>query len=108
MNGLETKLLTLALDRGAYPAEAESAAIMLIRKLRARNASIDEFAKPSYPAVIRSVSSNNDIMPFGKYRGKPLAEIPVDYLLWVLANCQNITPKLRRAIIGYFNDENAP
>lgn len=37
-------------------------------------------------------------MPFGKYRGKPLADLPDDYLAWVLDTCQDISPTLRRAI----------
>lgn len=37
-------------------------------------------------------------MPFGKHRGKDLADIPDDYLVWVLDNCETISPTLRRAI----------
>jgi hypothetical protein len=37
-------------------------------------------------------------MPFGKHRGKALEDVPLDYLEWVLAECGNITPILRRAI----------
>ena len=38
------------------------------------------------------------IMPFGKHRGKPIQNVPGDYLRWVLKNCSNATPQLRRAI----------
>ena len=38
------------------------------------------------------------IMPFGKHRGKPICNIPADYLRWVLKSCDNATPQLRRAI----------
>ena len=38
------------------------------------------------------------IMPFGRHRGKPLEEIPADYLEWILDNCTNLTPRLRSAI----------
>jgi hypothetical protein len=37
-------------------------------------------------------------MPFGKHRGEDLDDVPDDYLCWVLDNCTNITPTLRRAI----------
>jgi hypothetical protein len=37
-------------------------------------------------------------MPFGKYRGTPVDEVPESYLLWVLDNCERIGPTLRRAI----------
>lgn len=34
------------------------------------------------------------IMTFGKYRGKPLRDIPLDYLQWVLGNCTRCSPAL--------------
>jgi hypothetical protein len=37
-------------------------------------------------------------MPFGKYKGGDLEDIPDDYLLWVLDNCELRSPTLRRAI----------
>ncbi len=37
-------------------------------------------------------------MPFGKYKDKPINEIDPHYLEWVLANCQQISPDLKRAI----------
>ena len=105
MNKLEIKLLTLALDKGAYAAEAESAAVMLIRKLRARNATVDEFKDQQYPAAISSSAETYGYvrMPFGKYKGLPLADIPTDYLVWVLENCDNVTFNLRTAIINQVN-----
>lgn len=27
-------------------------------------------------------------MPFGKYRGKQMADVPADYLLWLYDNCK--------------------
>jgi hypothetical protein len=37
-------------------------------------------------------------MPFGKHKGKPLKDVPDDYLLWVFDNCKRISPTLLRAI----------
>ena len=37
-------------------------------------------------------------MPFGKHKNKPINEIDPSYLEWVLANCQQISPELKRAI----------
>jgi hypothetical protein len=37
-------------------------------------------------------------MPWGKYRGKPLAEIPESYLRWVLEEASASGPTLREAI----------
>jgi hypothetical protein len=33
-------------------------------------------------------------MPFGKYKGEALADIPGDYLQWVLENCTNMKREL--------------
>ena len=37
-------------------------------------------------------------MPFGKHRGEPLGDIPLDYLDWVLENCELRSERLREAI----------
>jgi len=37
-------------------------------------------------------------MPFGKYRNVPLEEVPDGYLLWLLDNCQQLSPTLREAM----------
>ena len=37
-------------------------------------------------------------MPFGKYKDKPINEIDPHYLDWVLANCLQISPDLKRTI----------
>jgi len=48
------------------------------------------------------------IMPFGRHRGKPLENIPEDYLCWVLHECENIQPRLRRAIEQVLNPATTP
>jgi hypothetical protein len=37
-------------------------------------------------------------MPFGKYKNTPIEKIDPSYLEWVLANCQQISADLKRAI----------
>jgi uncharacterized protein (DUF3820 family) len=37
-------------------------------------------------------------MPFGKHKNKPIDKIDPSYLEWVLANCQQISPDLKRGI----------
>jgi len=37
-------------------------------------------------------------LPFGKYKGKRLARVPVDYLRWCLGAFRNLDDALRRAI----------
>jgi hypothetical protein len=39
-------------------------------------------------------------MPFGKFAGKSVADIPSAYLAWVLDECTNVDLALRRAIIA--------
>lgn len=36
---------------------------------------------------------DNDLMPFGKHKGKKLMDVPDDYLIWLY---QNITDKEHR------------
>ena len=100
LNETEIKLLRLALDSGAQPGEIANAALLLIRKLRKRQASVDDF-KQHYPevTVYQSAPTYGYVtMPFGKYKGLPLSDIPESYLVWVLKSCSNITPTLRSAI----------
>lgn len=38
-------------------------------------------------------------MPWGKYRGKLLTDIPTSYLLWVVREASYAKPKLKKAIV---------
>jgi hypothetical protein len=40
----------------------------------------------------------DDVMTFGKYKGRRVQDIPSSYLEWVLRECQSLEPWLRRAI----------
>jgi hypothetical protein len=105
-NGLteiEMKLLTLALDGGAYEGESDNAAIMFVRKLRARNVKADElFGEAGHKSASKAVVNyGNTKMTFGKYRNEMIKDIPINYLIWVLDNCMNISPKLKLAIQSF-------
>ena len=106
LNDIEEKLLRLALDKGAYSGEAENAAIMFVRKLRERGAKIDEFTQSgTSQTYTRQLSRYHYFtMPFGKHKGTLLKDIPVDYLEWVLENCQNLSYILRKAIENVLDD----
>ncbi len=41
-------------------------------------------------------------MPFGKYKGLPVSEIPNDYLNWLWGNCK-LQPDLKRAVCHALN-----
>lgn len=42
--------------------------------------------------------SENATMPFGKHKGKPLTDVPSDYLLWVYENKDDLYGNLKTYI----------
>ena len=42
--------------------------------------------------------SSGMIMPFGKHKGKPLEDIPLDYIEWSLENLDDLRPSLREEL----------
>lgn len=96
LTSVEMKLLRLALDKGAYDGEAENAAVMLIRKLRSRNAAADDLFSESGERPLTKYGDT--VMTFGKYRDRKIKDIPTHYLIWVVNNLNNIDSRLRHAI----------
>lgn len=41
------------------------------------------------------------VMPFGKWKGRPLVDVPAKYLVWVLENVEALYPETRAAIEAY-------
>ena len=39
-------------------------------------------------------------MPFGKYKGTPLADLPNDYVYWLLNKTENLDPDLRESLLA--------
>jgi hypothetical protein len=89
----EVKLLKLALDPGASSSEAEVASVKLIRSLRSRGVQ----ATSMLPVLSASSGLGDVVIDFGKYRGRPLGQVPFDYLHWALSNVTN-RPELVRQI----------
>ena len=103
LSPMEMKLLRLALDKGAYEGESDTAAIMFIRKLRERNVTADELfgnaqRDNQQTWVTKHNNGGNKKMTFGKYRNETIKNVPTDYLIWVLYNCANIDAELKLAI----------
>ncbi len=46
------------------------------------------------------------IMPFGKYKGYLISEIPADYLRWCLQSLQRLSPYFRQDIENELNRRN--
>lgn len=38
-------------------------------------------------------------MPWGKFRGQDLAQIPLDYIVWALEHAASVEPRLRTALV---------
>lgn len=99
MTEVEMKLFRLALDKAATDEEAATAAAKLIALMRKRGADSydpnerDRFRIPEAARQARHDKTvkaehwpGSIVMPFGKHVGRPLAQIPPDYLRWCLEN----------------------
>ena len=91
----EIKLLTLALDGAATDFEAASAAAKLIKLLRKRKATVTEFSSIAHENSAEIALYT--VLDFGKYRGYPLADVPENYLKWILRNC-DLSHNLRKDV----------
>ena len=102
LSDVEMKLLRLALDKGAYEGESDTAAVMFVRKLRERGVRADElFGNASSTAV---TEYGNVKMTFGKYKNEMLKDIPISYLVWAFNNCVNMNAALRTAISKFLEE----
>jgi len=43
---------------------------------------------------------DNFPFPFGKHYGKPIGNMPADYLIWALENVKSLQPNIREYIKG--------
>jgi len=100
LTDIELKLLRLALDKGAYEGEADNAVVMFVRKLRERNIKADDLFGQT-PAISKC---GNEKMTFGKYRDEMIRNVPVDYLIWAVNNCANMSTKLKQAIRKFLTE----
>lgn len=117
----EKKVIMLAMDRSAQIGEVANAAVKLIELLRKRYFSGHELLKDLESIqrteikyidrikVVERIMWRDRVqfkqrpfaeykLMFGKHKGKKLEEIPVDYLLWVLDNFDDLNTHQREAI----------
>jgi hypothetical protein len=95
----EEKLLRLALDPAARGGEITSSAAKLINSLRRRGISAQKTISGSELAEKTALEKAAAVeLTFGRYKGKPIAEVPRDYLQWALANVANLSHAQRSAI----------
>ena len=112
---IEKKILILSMDSAATNGEAGTAAMKLMELFRKRYPSGYELIKDleqihvetriQYRYESRPDPYSTFIMPFGKYRGKKLKDVPVDYLVWILDNFDGLRDTTRTIIECFLDNE---
>jgi Putative quorum-sensing-regulated virulence factor len=103
------KLILLLMDNGASGGERDTATRKLIECLRTSYpdgyALLEEWGdgkKTSVPPPKPSSVYGSFTMPFGQYKGLPIRDIPVDYLLYIL-DWPDLWPTTRKGIQRYLD-----
>lgn len=100
------KCLALALNESAPDGEWNSAAIKFIAILRKNKIeAFGFFDSPPKEPGREATTQCADIMPFGKFKGSLVSDLPDWYLDWCLEQ-EFIKDKLRRAINREFFNRN--
>jgi uncharacterized protein (DUF3820 family) len=97
----ERKLVILGLNSAAFPGEVDNCAIALFRSWRARGIDAERVIMGMVQATRTArdlAAARGYIVPFGKFKGKSVAEIPSWYLHWLLYGCDTASPNLKRAV----------
>lgn len=60
-----------------------------------------QLAPTDFAAAHKIANTANPVgkMPFGKYKGRVIKEVPIDYIKWMLGNIHNMKPSLHSALI---------
>jgi hypothetical protein len=108
----ERKLLLLAFDPAASVGESANALRALFKNWLIRypdgHALVKdlETGEVRERVVFRSESPYGEVvLGFGKYRGEAIKDVPVDYLLWILDNFDDLWPQTRTAIERYLEGQ---
>jgi hypothetical protein len=105
------KLIILLMDGSAADGERDTATRKLIECLRTNfkdgYALLEEWGNGKKAAAPPPAHSSSSVygeftMPFGQYKGQPIREVPVDYLLYIL-DWNDLWPTTKRAIQRYLD-----
>lgn len=95
----EEKLIRLALDPAARGGEISTSALKLVESLRGRGVKAGQIISGAELAEKTAVEKAGETrLSFGKHKGRPIANVPTDYLVWVLTNVASLSHTERRAI----------
>jgi Putative quorum-sensing-regulated virulence factor len=98
-SAFEEKLLRMALDPAARGGEITSSAAKLIDSLRRRGVRAEQIIIGSELAERTAIEKAAAVqLHFGKHKGKPIADVPRDYLQWSLKNVASLSLEQRNAI----------
>jgi hypothetical protein len=95
----EENFIRLPLDPAARGGEISAAAVKLIESLRKRAVKAEHVIPSSERAEKSAIEKAAEVrLTFGKHKGKPLADIPGDYLRWALDNVGTLSHAERSPI----------
>ena len=104
---VEQKLIRLGLDPAGHQGEIDVCASKLFGSLRRRGVNAERIIAAHAQALwaARELSAaRGRVMTFGKYRGKTVGELPLDYIRWALRKCDNLPYNVRRAMRIVLNE----
>ena len=79
------KILRLALNPASESGEWRNAAVKFISILRNAGFLPEDFRAGGNEREEETDEPAAYFMSFGKYRGKPIHDVPTDYLLWIIS-----------------------
>jgi hypothetical protein len=104
----QRKLLILAFDPASTVGEAMNALRVVFRDWINKYQDGHELVKDLETETTVHQKTENSygdfVLGFGRHRGKPLKEVPISYLLWILDNFEDLWPQTRKAIEKYLGE----
>lgn len=82
--------------RKAHSAQEDVSVLIQLAQRMCRDAGTDLYGLLEVQRRPRPIN----VMPFGKHKGTKLADLPNDYIFWLLNRCENLDPDLRTALMA--------